>query len=241
MHVWPRLWRVCRRLAVWYAVLRVRTTVRYPQGMPSGPVLVCAKHSSWIDVPLLADWVRKLRGDMPRFQMGSFVGYRVLRLLVPLLKRLGGFPVMRPKEVLRLRGRWDRERVKEFMQQVNARAEESRREVLRSGGALVVFPEGTRDPDRVRPLRSDLELRTAAALRPEGIDVTVWPVVLSYGSPRLGRRPVLVEFLDAFPVGDLGPGEVLDRLEACFRDRWIPPEKVEAASRHAAAREEVTS
>ena len=96
----------------------------------------------------------------PYFQMGSFIGYPVLGPLVPLLRRLGGFCVMRPKEVLRLKGRrgWDRDRARAMMRTVNEEAEKVRLSVLRSAGTLVVFPEGTRDDAHVRPMASDLEI-----------------------------------------------------------------------------------
>jgi hypothetical protein len=160
--------------------------------------------------------------------MGSFTGYRLLGPLAPLLVRLGAFRVMRPKEVLRLRARpgWDRERARARMSEVNDLAEQSRREILRRGGMIVVFPEGTRDAGAVRPLRSEHEIASAVALRAEGIETTLWPALLSYGPRRLFRRRLEIDLLEPFALGDRTARDVLELLGRLFHAGWKPPDAV---------------
>ena len=200
---------------------------------PRGASLILAKHSSSADIPLLGVLCHRRHGVRPYFQMGSFVGYRLFGPLVPAFRRLGGFPVMRPKEVRRLcqRKGWDRRRALERMKEVNDRAEEIRKEVLLSDGVLVVFPEGTRDPDGVRPLISELEVRSALEVAGRGRAVSGWPVVLSLGTPRRLRRVLMVRFCPPFALGGQEPKEVLARVEETFRSQWLPPDQADAAAR----------
>ena len=220
-HFFVALWMLLERVAL-------RITVRRQGPVPRGPVLVCAKHAHWMDITALGTRVKRLRGDIPTFQMGSFTGYRLLGPLAPLLVRLGAFRVMRPKEVLRLRHRkgWNRERARERMTGINALAEQSRREILRRGGMIVVFPEGTREIGAVRPLTSEHEIASAVALRAEGVETMVWPAILSYGPRRLFRRRLEIDILAPFPLGDRGPREVLDVLSDLFHDEWKEPHAV---------------
>lgn len=236
----PVLWDVFGFLSrdVWCR-FRYRTYIERHGDIPRGPVLVCAKHCKGADIPIIGVVSRRARGVIPFFQMGSFIGYRVFGALRPIFQRLGAFPVVRPKEALRLRKRkgWSKERAIAMMHEVNAAAEDVRRTVLRKGGTLIVFPEGTRDATQVLPLKSDLEVRSALALRAEGVTTQVWPVVVSYGPPRWWRRQVLLEFRPAFTLSSDDPAPVLDRLAQIFVEHWVPPEKVvEAVATRRSAR-----
>lgn len=179
--MWPWLWYPIRFLALCFSHLKIRTRIEAPQRLPEGPLLIWSKHASSWDIPVLASQARRRGGRIPFFQMGSFVGYRVLGPLRPLFVRLGGFPVLRPKEVLRLRRKgFEKGRIRELMEKINGAAAETRRRVLAEGGVLVVFPEGTRDPDGVQPLRSELELQAALDHVASGhgpvrlVPVTLW-------------------------------------------------------------------
>jgi 1-acyl-sn-glycerol-3-phosphate acyltransferase len=224
MAILPWFWTLILHLSNLLCLVRFRRLLQIHGQVPDGAAILCAKHSSGFDIPVLAWLTWRTRQSRAYFQMGSFVGYPVLGVLVPILKRLGGFPVMRPKEVLRLRHRGSKkEDVLRHMAEVNVGAERTREAVLRSGGTLVVFPEGTRDESRVRPLHSNLEIETALRLRKEGLRVWIWPVVLSYGPPRLFRRRLRVEAMEPFEPASEDAGVVLHRIQGIFEGCWVPP------------------
>lgn len=224
-------WHVGAFIWMCFARLRLRVRLTY-HGVP-GPdqaVLLAGKHASAHDIVLLGVLSFRRTGRRPFFQMGSFIGYRVLGRVKPIMRWVGGFEVMRPKEVRRLAKTpgWDRSAALEHMREVNDRAESVRRAVLTEGGVLAVFPEGTRDSERVRELSSELEVRSALAIAAEGRDVVVWPVSVAMGRPRLLRRPMTVDFLEPFPLrSGTSPGEVLSRIDDSWRERWKPPEMVD--------------
>ena len=226
------LWHFLHPIVITLVRLRVSVVVQDHGGEPpEGPVLICSKHTSGLDIPLLAHLGWRRRHRILSFQMGSFVGYPILERLVPILRHLGGFTVMRPKEVLRLRKRkgWDRARIRKTMADINAQAEIDRREILESGSGLVVFPEGTRDARCVRPLVAELELLSAIALSKTGREVWVWPVVPRYGrAKRFGRRRVQLRLLPAIPVAGHDAHALLDILAQIFQEHWATPEAVDA-------------
>lgn len=232
MQTVPWFWWIINLLARLVGRLRLAPTIRVEGPVPEGAVLLCAKHGTSFDIPLLADFTWTQRHSRPYFQMGSFVGYRVLGLLGPVLRRLGGFPVMRPKEALRLKSRLglDREAALARMQEVNRGAEATREAVLRAGEVLVVFPEGTRDDARLRPVASTLELETALRAAADGVRVAIWPVVLSYGPRRFFRRHLVIDAQPPFPAPAslAAAAEVKARIEAVFARHWVPPEAVAA-------------
>ncbi|MSR74171.1 MAG: 1-acyl-sn-glycerol-3-phosphate acyltransferase [Planctomycetes bacterium] len=225
MRIWPLLWRLCEILPRWLWHLRLALEVRGVCHLTTGPVLLCAKHASAFDILLLGHLSRTRMRRLPHFQMGSFIGYRLLGPLSPLLCRLGGFPVMRPKEVRRLAERsGDRAAALETMRRVNAVAEDTRREVLASGGVLVVFPEGTRDAGALRGMKGTLEVESALAVLMAGIPVCVVPTAISYARKRLFRRRVVVEFCPGFvPQITDSAASVLARVQAALEAHWIPP------------------
>jgi len=227
----PLLWSFVNACTSFYARLRFRIRLVATTNRPQTGVIVCAKHAGAVDIPILSDAVRRLTARRPYFQMGSFIGYPVLGLLRPLLLRLGGFCVMRPKEVRRLsRGRgMDRESALARMRVVNDQAEQIRQAILSQGESLVVFPEGTRDAARVGPLVSQLEIRSALSVAARGTQVEVWPVTISISPKRFLRRYALVAFHDPFLLDPaLEPPEVLTRIADIFAEEWVPPSGVAA-------------
>jgi 1-acyl-sn-glycerol-3-phosphate acyltransferase len=228
MKILPWFWEAVFFVSMLWVRLRLKVETRGTETAPRGPVLVAAKHATSWDIPLVCQLARRALGRRAYFQMGSFVGYPVLGRIVPFLERCGGFCVMRPKEILRLKKKegLSKEAIHARMDRVNRAAEETRRAVLEEGGVLVFFPEGSRDATQVLPLKAAHELATAVALRFDGVSSTIWPVVLSFGpKPRgLARRRVLVECLETLPVAGVSPDPLGAEIERRFRARWRAPE-----------------
>lgn len=227
---WEALWVPCCLLI---HPLRLALVRRVEGEIPRGPVLLAAKHASSFDITVLAAFGQRLQRRRPYFQMGSFVGYRILGAITPLLRRLGGFAVMRPKDVRRLvqRSGLEKREALEVMKRTNEEAEATRRTLLRDSETLVVFPEGTRAADHVAPLKATLEIDSALALvREEGLTVDVWPVVISMGRKRWFRRPMRVDYRPAFRLEAGQDAEaVLQRIAREFDEHWVAPEELERA------------
>jgi 1-acyl-sn-glycerol-3-phosphate acyltransferase len=234
----PRVFPPALKLVpwVWYLVyagarflvgLRFRVRIHVAGGLPRGPVLLACKHVLAWDIPIATYVARAvLHGRKAYFQMGSFIGYPVFGRIVPVLQACGGFTVLRPKEVLRLRKDpdHDRGRIRELMDEVNGVAESTRRAVLAAGGVIVVFPEGTRDPAAVRPVRSTHEIESALAVARDGAapPPVIVPATFSYGPKRFFRRRVDVEIAPALPLEGAGAASLAARIEEVFRERWRP-------------------
>jgi 1-acyl-sn-glycerol-3-phosphate acyltransferase len=216
------LWHLVLALSEAWMAVRLRVVVEGPDRWPEGPLLVCAKHGSSFDVPLLAGLAWRKRRTRPHFQMGAFVGYPVLGRIVPLLRRLGGFPVLRPKEVRRLAGAGEggRDAALRRMRDINSEAERTRAAILDSGGILVVFPEGTRDASMLRPLRATVEFDSAHAALSRGRPVRILPVLIRYGPRTVVRRSVAVRVLPPFEPDPAGPTATCGRLAAAFAEAW---------------------
>ena len=226
IRILPWVWHPTNFVSSWLLRLLYKVEVRPSRRLPTAPVLIAAKHASGWDIPAMAWQVYARLGLHGNFQMGSFVGYTVLGRIVPLMRICGGFPVMRPKEILRLRERrrLTKDEATRIMSEVNDEAEATRREILEKRQALVFFPEGTRDNDRVRPIRGTHEIDTALSAAAEGSRVEVWPVMLRYGTR--GFRPRLrIEFAEPFEVNGLSAESVAERIHAAFVATWddVPP------------------
>lgn len=219
---------------MWMVTARIRLSIQVRGDgapAPGEAVLLAGKHASAFDIVLLGLLSRKRTRRRPFFQMGSFIGYRVFGRIRPVLRMLGGFEVMRPKEVRRLSkmSGWDRASSLAHMRRVNEDAESVRQTVLRNAGILAVFPEGTRNDEKILPLVSQLEFRSALAVARQGTRVVVWPVVVSLGRQRTFRRRCRVEFLDPFPLDpDASSEEVLEQVAVAWRAAWLDQDALEA-------------
>lgn len=194
-----------------------------------GPVVLMGKHVSNWDIPLSSRAVRKYIGNYPHYEMGSFHGYPVLGKITALLKWCGGFPVMRAKDLLRLKHTTgeSKESLRALMKQVNDEAAETRRGVLRENQSVCFFPEGTRDKNAVNKLRSTHEVEEALTLRrEEGLRVRFAVVIPCYGPkpgffiPFIKRRPVTVKFFGLEIEDNLTPHQVLDEAKKLFDANW---------------------
>lgn len=237
MRTSPALWFLCETPCRWFWRLRLALEVRGP-ALPGGALLIAAKHASSFDILLLGHITKVQDGRIPFFQMGSFEGYRFLGPVAPLLQKLGGFPVMRPKDVRRIAEKSGRrEEALQRMRAVNEAAEATRLAVLQGGGVLVVYPEGTRDGSALRPFRSTLEVESALRVHAGGTPVHVQPVSISYAPPRWFRRRVLVEFGAAFVLAEgMDAATVLERVRTDIAGRWVHEEGMSAGGKPCAER-----
>ncbi len=201
-----------------------------------GPALVLGKHASYWDIPMLARGLRcNFRGVYPWYEMASFHGYPLLGRLIWFLRLNGGFPVMRPKDLIRLKrgGISDKAELRAIMQRVNEEAAATRRRILEKGDAVCFFPEGPRDAERVLPLRSFHELEEAQSFAAEtGRPVVFLPILPCYGTkPRsfLRRRKVILKVLDPLATDGRSATEILAEAQARFEGAWLAPAEVDEA------------
>ncbi len=187
------------------------------------PAMLAAKHLSYWDVPLMSRVVLDHWRVIPFFEMGTFEGYPFLGRIRPILRAVGGFEVMRGKDLLRLKARagGDRQALKERMRNVNAAAETARREILSGGGVYCFFPEGARDAKNLRRLRSKTEIEEGVRLaNDEGRDLWVHPVSLRRSAERVGllrRRIYFVEIFEPIPLRGGETSRVLAAVETALR------------------------
>jgi 1-acyl-sn-glycerol-3-phosphate acyltransferase len=231
------LFLICYFISGWIAAtLRFRLRIEGGGRELSGPALVLGKHASYWDIPMVARGMRTcLRGVYPWYEMASFHGYPLLGRLIWFMRLNGGFPVMRPKDLIRLKrgGITDKAELRAVMKGVNDEAAATRRRVFEKGDAVCYFPEGTRDPDRVLPLRSFHEIEEALAFAAEtGRPVVLLPVLPCYGTkPRspLGRRKVIVKVLDPLETEERSAASILADAQSRFDAAWLSPADVDSA------------
>ncbi|MDQ3447807.1 MAG: 1-acyl-sn-glycerol-3-phosphate acyltransferase [Chloroflexota bacterium] len=136
---------------------------------PQGPLIVVANHISTLDPPLVGGWLAPLLGRRPRFlaKASLFVG------------PIGAF--LRSQGVIPVKAGGS-----------DVEAFRAARAVLKGGGIVVIFPEGTRSVDgllqEARPGVALLATRSGVPILPVGISNT--DVLLGRGKrlPRLGTR-----------------------------------------------------
>ncbi|MDF1855320.1 lysophospholipid acyltransferase family protein [Pseudooceanicola sp.] len=178
--------RAVRWSARW--MIGIRTEIRGT--VPTGEVLICAKHQSLLDVMLIFNAVPK-----PKFIMKSILKY------APVL----GWYAMRIGTITVNRGR-RAEAIREMMDGVKAG--------VYQGGQLIIYPQGTRVP----PGQHEPYKVGAAVLYGE-MNQTCIPVATNVGlfwpKRSLLRKPGLavIEFLEPIPPG-LPRRKFLELLEA---------------------------
>ena len=186
------LYAVVRAILVPFLRLYFRMHVSGAEHIPAeGPAIIAPNHKSFWDSFFIGGCTTRHLRFMGKTEL--FEGWRG-----PLLVRLGAFPVRRG--------------------QSDADALETAKEILRQGGLLAVFPEGTRvrDPEELgHPKRGAgrMALETGAPLAPAAIT----------GSDHLFMGPlpkpkrIQVAFSEPIPVSELtstpeGAGELVEQM-----------------------------
>jgi 1-acyl-sn-glycerol-3-phosphate acyltransferase len=153
-------WRVFRLLfATWFR-WRVNGAERVPRG---GPVILAANHASFIDPPLIGASVGRHVSFLARESLFD------VPLVGPILRSWRVVPVDRDGGT----GRG----LKAILQR------------LAAGGAILLFPEGTRSPDgRLQPARSGIGLAVIKSTAPV-VPVRVFGSFEAYGREARFPRP----------------------------------------------------
>jgi 1-acyl-sn-glycerol-3-phosphate acyltransferase len=188
------------RIVLWCLekICGLRTEVRGP--VPTGEVIVCSKHQSFLDILMLS-------ATVPRVQFVMKKELRWAPVLGLYAMRIGSTPV-------------DRGKKGQAMKDMVAQASRSRGSGKPgTGGQLVIYPQGTRvAPDARVPYK------IGAGVLYERFGVTCIPaatnVGLFWGRNTALRRPGLgvLEFLEPIPAG-LTLKTFMRRLEDAVEER----------------------
>lgn len=167
----------------------------YPQSevlgrehVPSGPAVFVANHPNGLLDPLVM--MAQLGRPLRFLAAGYLFRYPIIG---PLVRGFGALPVVRPKDVVASQPKTDR----------NAATFAACRRVLRDGGALALFPEGTtHSGGELLPLKSGAARITLGAEHEDGapVGIQVVPVGLWYRDKSIFRSAVLVVVGAPFPV-----------------------------------------
>jgi len=175
------LYHLVRALVVPFMRTYFRLRTEHAERIPdAGPAIVAPNHKSFWDSFFVAAATRRPVRYMAKAEL--FRNPVIARALV----RLGAFPVKRGES--------------------DAQALETAREILRAGGVLALFPEGTRvrDPETLGSPRrgaARLALETGAPLVPAAITGTE----KLFAGPLPKPRRVQVAFGEPIPVSELAP------------------------------------
>jgi 1-acyl-sn-glycerol-3-phosphate acyltransferase len=208
------LYAIVRALLVPFMRVYFRMHIAGAEHIPAeGPAIVAPNHKSFYDAFFVAACTRRQVRFMAKSEL---IAARYGRLLV----RLGAFPVRR--------GQSDEE------------ALETARTILRQGGLLALFPEGTRvrDPEGLgHPKRGagHIALDTGAPLVPCAITGTEALFAGPFPKPRRVQiafsEPIPVERLAPTPeaAGDLIEGTLWPEVEGEYRRLRARPTLIAAA------------
>ena len=194
--LWSRggaYWSIHRFLDIIFVLLRMicglRAEVRGP--VPTGEVVIAAKHQSFLDILILAHALKR-----PKFIMKKEL--RWAPVLGFYAMRIGSTPVDRGKKA---------KAVKEMMTDVETQREDP--------GQIVIYPQGT----RVAP-GADRPYKVGAGVIYDRLQLECHPAATNagvfWGRKSMLRRPGLavVEFLEPVP-----PGMEVQPFIALIRDR----------------------
>ncbi len=158
--VYRLTWLACRAyFALWH-----RWRVLHPERVPvAGPVIIAANHASFLDPPLIGSGLPRPINYLARDSLFRFPGFGAY------LRALNVVPVDRDGAgAAGLKGILDR---------------------LLNGGAVILFPEGTRSPDgRLQPARSGIGLTVIKSDAPV-VPVRVFGTFEAWSRDRKLPRP----------------------------------------------------
>lgn len=181
-----------RRIGIALSLLMYRQRVTGAGRVPaSGPLVVVANHSNFFDGPVLF-------GSLPRRVSFLIKAEAVTGPMGWLLRNVGQYAIHRDVP--------DRKPLLEALSQ------------LKAGGAIGVFPEGTRGDGRVQNISGGagwLAARAGAAVLPVAVRGTARPD----GSGRRFRPRVRVLIGDPFPIPAGTGRKAVDAATDLIRDR----------------------
>lgn len=187
------VYRIVRWLGRLYLRLLRGLEVRNADLVPrEGPLIICANHADWVDPVVVGCGAPRVVSFMAKSEL--FRGRAADRFF----RQLQAFPVRR--------GEFDRGALRASV------------EVLKRGGALGLFPEGTRSKTgRLLPPEPGaalIALRTGAAIIPAGITGSRGrgPVVLNWGRPFTAREVAGRPDLHNHEVIGLISSEIMRRI-----------------------------
>jgi len=153
-------WHCFRALFRFYFRWRVCNPERVPK---SGPVILACNHASFLDPPLVGADLRRPISYLARASLFRFPP------LAAILRSWEVIPVDRDGGT--------------------GRGLKTILERLERGGAIILFPEGTRTPDgQLQPARSGIGLAVIKSSAPV-VPVRVFGTFTAYGKSRLWPRP----------------------------------------------------
>lgn len=190
-----RACKIYARYTIWCARWMVGIDSEVRGTVPTGEVVVAAKHQSFFDIILIFDALPQPKFIMKKELLWTpFIGLYA--------KRLGCIPVDRGK-----RGATIAKMVKDVAKE------------FEEPGQLVIYPQGTRViPGAHKPYK------VGTAVLYQGLGSVCYPVAGNVGLfwPRKGilRKPgkAVVEFLDPLPAG-IGKKEFMQQLEEQIENR----------------------
>ncbi len=181
-----------RRIGIALSLLMYRQRVTGMGRVPaSGPLVVVANHSNFFDGPVLF-------GALPRRVSFLIKAEAVTGPMGWLLRNVGQYAIHRDVP--------DRKPLLEALAQ------------LKAGGAIGIFPEGTRGAGNVQNISSGagwLAARAGAAVLPVAVRGTARPE----GKGRRFRPPVRVLIGDPFPIPAGAGKKAVDTATDLIRDR----------------------
>ncbi|MGC9400028.1 MAG: 1-acyl-sn-glycerol-3-phosphate acyltransferase [Anaerolineae bacterium] len=181
-----RAWAVhlCRPLLALVAACHRLTVVGGERLPREGAALLVVKHRATRD-SLLLSWILYRQTG----RMASYLMKRGAAGLPPrLLEALGGVPVIRPQDVLRLKTRAQRRAHLEAARRLQQQALDYVARLYAHGELVVVYPEGAFYPYTLGPLQTGCLRHAYDLARRDDLDIPLIPIGLAYERPQ-GRRP----------------------------------------------------
>lgn len=167
-------------IARWYRLV-VKGEEHLP---PDGAALLLVKHRATCDSLLLSQLLHRTTGRMANYLMK----YRAAGLPPQVLEIFGGIPVIRPKDILRLKTRAQRRAHLQQARLLHQQAMDYVEWLYVHGELVVTYPEGTFYPDQLGPLYTNTIHQVYNLTRDRGLTIPIVPIGTVYQHQR-GLRP----------------------------------------------------